>query len=140
MKRILALAVAASLTAMAAQAETVKLHANMSPQSEVPPKDTAGTGSFDGTLNTADKELDYTLTYSKLTGPATMAHLHGPAESGANAGVMVPLGPKVESPITGKVTLTDAQIADIMAGKVYANVHTEANKGGELRGQVMKAN
>jgi CHRD domain len=72
-----------------------------------------------------------------LTGPATAAHFHGPAAVGANAGVVVPFNP-VTSPITGKATLTDAQIADLETGKWYANVHTAANPGGEIRGQMVK--
>ena len=35
-------------------------------------------------------------------------------------------------------TLTDAQIADLVAGKWYFNIHTAANPGGEVRGQVTK--
>ena len=41
------------------------------------------------------------------------------------------------SPIEGQATLSPAQVADLMAGKWYANVHTAANKGGEIRGQIM---
>lgn len=39
--------------------------------------------------------------------------------------------------IKGSKALTDAQIADLQAGKYYVNIHTEANKGGEIRGQLM---
>ena len=42
------------------------------------------------------------------------------------------------TPIKGTATLTDAQAADLQAGKWYFNVHTAANKGGEIRGQVVK--
>ena len=42
------------------------------------------------------------------------------------------------SPLKGEATLTDAQAADLAAGKWYFNIHTAANKGGEIRGQVMK--
>ena len=34
-------------------------------------------------------------------------------------------------------TLTDAQAADMLAGKWYINVHTAANPGGEIRGQLI---
>src|SRR6185503_16837467 len=81
----------------------------------------------------------YTMTYYGLSGPATAAHFHGPAASGANAGVVVPIGTNPANPTSGSVTLTDAQIKDLEAGKWYANVHTEANKGGEIRGQMMRA-
>jgi hypothetical protein len=41
-------------------------------------------------------------------------------------------------PAEGSATLTDAQAADLMAGKYCVNVHTAANPGGEIRGQVTK--
>ena len=40
------------------------------------------------------------------------------------------------SPIKGEATLTDAQAADLLAGRWYVNVHTRAHPGGEIRGQV----
>jgi CHRD domain len=42
------------------------------------------------------------------------------------------------SPIKGTATLTDAQAADLQGGKYYFNIHTDANKPGEIRGQVVK--
>jgi hypothetical protein len=42
------------------------------------------------------------------------------------------------SPFEGEATLNDAQASDLMAGKWYINIHTAANKGGEIRGQVTK--
>ena len=66
-----------------------------------------------------------------------MAHFHGPADKGVNAGVVVPFAPPITSPYHGTATLTDAQIQDLEAGKWYVNVHTAANPGGEIRGQVM---
>ena len=122
----------------AARAEMVKFHGAMSTAMEVPPKTTAGKGNIDATLDTATKTLTYDVTYSGLTGPATAAHLHGPAAPGANAGVLVPFSPPLTSPIHGTATLTDAQVSDLTAGKVYANVHTAANPGGEIRGQLTK--
>jgi hypothetical protein len=40
--------------------------------------------------------------------------------------------------VDGSATLTDAQAADLLAGKDYINIHTAANPGGEIRGQVTK--
>ena len=67
-----------------------------------------------------------------------MAHFHGPTDPGKNAPIIVPVQGSVASPIKGTATLTEPQAADLMAGKWYFNVHTEANKGGEIRGQVTK--
>jgi hypothetical protein len=120
----------------AASAALVNFSATLTSASEVPPKTSAGTGDALATLDTATKTLTYTVTFQNLTGPATAAHFHGPAAAGANAGVVVPLGNNPTNPIHGTATLTDAQIADLEAGKWYVNVHTAANPGGEIRGQV----
>ena len=92
----------------------------------------AGTFSYD----VASHVLDYNVTFEGLTGPAAAAHIHGPADPGASAPPVVPF-PAATSPITGTATLTDAQAADLLAGKYYVNVHTAANRGGEIRGQIM---
>jgi hypothetical protein len=130
---------AGSLLSGAAWAEMVKFHATLNSASEVPPKQTAGKGEATATLDTATKTLTYEITFSGLTGPATMGHFHGPAAAGANAGVVVPFANPVTSPIKGTATLTEAQIADLMAGKWYVNIHTAANPPGEIRGQMMHA-
>ena len=80
--------------------------------------------------------LNWRMSYSGLTGPATMAHIHGPAIPGTNAGVVVPF-PTAASPNEGQATLSPAQVADLMAGKWYVNVHTQRYPGGEIRGQLM---
>ena len=122
----------------AASAATIDFRATMSGKAEVPPTTTTGSGDVLATLDTASKKLSYTMTYVGLSGPATAAHFHGPAAAGANAGGVVPIGTNPPSPSTGSVTLTDAQITDLEAGNWYANVHTEANKGGEIRGQMVR--
>jgi hypothetical protein len=126
------------MTAPTAFAETVNLKASLKAADSVPPNTSNGTGSLQATYDTANKQLTYTVTYSGLTGNATAAHFHGPAEPGKTAGVVVPVQGSVASPIKGTATLTDAQAADLLAGKWYFNVHTEANKPGEIRGQVTK--
>ncbi|MDB5624923.1 MAG: hypothetical protein JWR73_725 [Tardiphaga sp.] len=120
-----------------ASADVVKMKATLDGKSEVPANQTKGSGTADVTYDSASKKVTWKMTYSGLTGPATMAHFHGPAEAGKNASVAVPITPAT-SPSEGSATLTDAQAADLMAGKYYINVHTEANKGGEIRGQVLK--
>ena len=120
----------------AASAAMISFSATLNAASEVPPTTSGGTGDMLGTLNTATKDFSYTVTFTNLTGPATAAHFHGPAAAGANAGVVLPLGTAPTSPIHGNKALTDAQIKDLEAGKWYVNVHTAANPGGEIRGQV----
>ena len=122
----------------AAPAFAEKFKATLDGKSEVPANTSAGKGTADIDYDAASKKLTYKLTYSGLSGPATAAHFHGPAEAGKNAGVAVPIANAGTSPVEGSATLTDAQAADLMAGKLYVNVHTAANPGGEIRGQVMK--
>lgn len=128
--------IAAGLTG--AGAETLKFMAKLDAASETPPTDSKGAGALEAEFDTATKQLTYTVTYSGLTGPATMAHFHGPAPVGKSAGVLVPVAGVVESPIKGSATLTDEQAKALMEGMVYFNIHTAANKPGEIRGQLMK--
>jgi|SRR6516165_12218554 hypothetical protein len=119
-----------------AKAEVVNLKATLDAKSEVPPNSSQGTGTVTATYDTAGKKLSWKGSYSGLSGPATAAHFHS-AETGKNGAVAVPIVPNT-SPFEGSATLTDAQASDLLAGKWYVNVHTEANKGGEIRGQVTK--
>ena len=125
-----------SSSSMAMPSSTVALSASLSGAAEVPAKTTDGTGTLTGTLDKSTGTLHYKVVYSGLSGPATMAHFHGPAMPGTNAGVVVPF-PSAASPIEGETKLSQAQMDDLLAGKWYANVHTAANPGGEIRGQVM---
>ena len=126
------------ITNSVASAETVMFKATLGAAQEVPPNDSKGKGTAELTYDTTSKELTWKITFDGLSGPATVAHFHGPAELGMNAGVALAIGQNLTSPATGKATLTDAQAADLMAGRWYVNIHTAANKGGEIRGQVTK--
>lgn len=134
---MLATAIAFAAPAIA-HAELVDFKATLSGASEVPATTSTGTGDALITLDTATKKISYTVTYIGLTGPAAAGHIHGPALPGANAGVLIPFA-SAASPVVGTATLTDAQVADMMAGKFYVNFHTAANKGGEIRGQIVKS-
>jgi hypothetical protein len=130
--------IAALVAAPPAMAEMVKMSAALDAAKEVPPNDSAAKGTADITFDTETKKLDWALEYSGLTGDATGAHFHGPAAAGENADVAVPIeDPK--SGAKGSATLTDAQAADLMAGKYYINVHTATHADGEIRGQVEKS-
>jgi CHRD domain len=136
-KTILA-TLALATVVFAAPAFAEKFKATMDGKSENPPTTSTGTGSADIDYDAATKKLSWKLTYSGLSGPATAAHFHGPAEAGKDAGVAVAIPGATSSPAEGSATLTDAQAADLMGGKYYVNVHTAANPKGEIRGQVTK--
>src|SRR6266702_1014519 len=124
--------------AFAGPACAEKLKATLDGKAEVPATTTSGTGTADLDYDAASKKLSWKVTYSGLSGPATATHFHGPAETGKNAGVAVPIPGAANSPVEGSATLTDAQASDLLAGKLYVNIHTAANPGGEIRGQVTK--
>lgn len=119
-----------------------------------------GEGTFVGTLSDDETSMDWTLDFSGLTGPASMAHIHfgHPQNSGA---VVVffcggprpacPDGPGHSGTVSGTWTSADilaVPAQDVKAGDFagfvrilrhrlgYANVHTPAHTGGEIRGQV----
>lgn len=135
MKRPLLAVAALMLAAAPAFAATTTFKAALSGKEEVPPNTSPASGNIEATFDSANKQLSWKGNYSGLTGPVTAAHFHGPAGPGANAGVVVPVDAK-QSPFQGSATLTDAQAADLTSGKWYFNVHTEQNKGGEIRGQM----
>jgi hypothetical protein len=122
----------------AANAESIAFKADLKGSSEVPPNDSAGTGTVEATFDTDSKAFVWTIDYSGLTGDATAAHFHGPAAPDATAGPVVPIEGSLASPIKGEATLDDQQATDLQAGMWYFNVHTAQYPDGELRGQVLK--
>jgi hypothetical protein len=113
--------------------------ANLSASQEVPPAVSSGSGQGEVMYNENTGMLSWKVTYSGLTGPATAAHIHGPAAVGANAGVVVPFpGDLNAQPITGERAITPAQYADLAAGLYYVNIHSARFPGGEIRGQLRR--
>lgn len=107
---------------------------------EVPANASTGSGSVDAALNKDTNVLRWKVNYTGLSGPATAGHFHGPAAIGANAGVALGWPTPISNGMEGTATLTAAQAADLMAGRWYANIHTAANPGGEVRGQMTVRN
>lgn len=130
---------ALGLAAGGAQAATRTFKATLSNASEVPPTSGGGTGTATATLDTATDTLSWDVTYSGLSGPALAGHIHGPAEPGKNAAVVVPFKGSLASPIKGSQKLTPAEASALEAGKYYVNIHTATHKGGEIRGQLEPA-
>jgi hypothetical protein len=135
---IVATAVLSLSVAGLAEAATLRFATALKGADEVPANTTAGVGQVRAKLDTTTKVFSYQVTYSGLTGAATMAHFHGPAAPGSNAPPIITVT-SLPSPIKGTATLTDDQIADLKAGKWYFNVHTAAHPGGEIRGQLPAA-
>lgn len=125
---------------MGRQSNMVAFTTQLRAANEVPPNASTGSGSVDAAFNKDTNLLRWKANFSGLTGPVTGAHFHGPAAVGSNAGVVLPWPGPISSPAEGSATLTAAQAADLMAGRWYANVHTAANPGGELRGQMTARN
>lgn len=139
MRKIIGIAVVAAALVFGASpalAQAVQYTTALTGADEVPATDSKGTGSVVATYDPKSKELKWRIEYSGLTGDVTAAHFHGPGEPGKNAPPIVPLSGSLKSPIDGKATLTDEQAKMFMDGKVYFNLHTEKNKGGEVRGQL----
>lgn len=105
---------------------------------EVPPVNTAANGMAEIQLNTNTNVLTWKVTYSGLSGTPTGGHIHGPAGPGQNAGVLIPFANVAAMPVSGQTTITSQQYGDLAAGLWYVNLHTAANPGGEIRGQLRR--
>ena len=106
---------------------------------EVPAVTTSATGSLTGSYDTLSKQLIYSISWTGISGDASMAHFHGPALAGESAVALEPLT-IVTNGLSGiasdTITASAALHTALLAGKVYYNVHTVANPDGEIRGQV----
>ncbi|MCY7359160.1 MAG: CHRD domain-containing protein [Rudanella sp.] len=115
----------------------ISLTATLSGSAELPtPVVSPGTGTFTGVLDRASRVLSYTVTYSGFT--PTAGHLHRiiPNSTVGNGPVEFPFA-SLGSPITGVVTLASVgRVDSLINGFYYANLHTPANPGGEIRGNI----
>jgi CHRD domain-containing protein len=119
------------------------LTAKLTGPQEVPSVATAATGTAWLTLTSGG--VSFYVTVNGLSGPIIAAHIHN-AQAGTNGGVVRTLtGDFVGNTGTGIWTAADAEpltpalITQLMNGNCYVNVHTAANPGGEIRGQITRA-
>jgi hypothetical protein len=113
--------------------------AALSGANEVPAIQSAGTGTATVTFDTQSREMKWEVLVQGLSAPLTAAHFHGPGGSTQNSPVIVPIAKAGDqSPFKGNVTLIPEQAADLLAGRWYVNIHTQAHPPGEIRGQVTK--
>ena len=128
----------ATSVAAGQETKTTKVKAALNIGQETPrPRGTkvGASGLFTGTLN--GTTLTWRLTWRRLSGPATAAHIHM-APRGKPGPVIVPLCAPCTSPETGTATLTTAQVTLLRRAGLYVNVHTTRNPGGEIRGQLTR--
>jgi hypothetical protein len=137
MLAVFAVALLVAAGALAMTHETVWTAA-LSAGQEVPKqvvKDRAAHGLFRAVLR--GNTLEWKLTYAKLTGPATAAHIHMGAK-GTAGNVVVPLcgAPACKSGLSGTITVTAQMKGWFKKHLLYVNVHTAKNPAGEIRGQL----
>ena len=118
----------------------------MSGAQETPPVTTAASGTIDATYSIYTKVVTFTVNWSGLSGLPVAAHVHGTATKGYAAGIVQPLWTAPNAllyPASGKYTGSmfvdgvNIKEENILAGAYYINLHTAANPGGEIRGQLI---
>ncbi len=151
-----------TVAATSADEATMSIHAKLTGFQEVPPKLSPGSGHFEATVS--GSSLTYTLTYTKLSSPVFMAHIHF-AQPAVNGGIFLwlcgstaapgpagtPTCPPNGGTVSRTVTAADIQavsgqnlaagdfagaLSIISSGDAYVNVHTINYGGGEIRGAV----
>jgi hypothetical protein len=136
---------------------TLSFGARLSGVEETPSIFTPANGTFDGAIDLANQDLTYTLTYTGLSAPVTVAHIHFAKEDvaggivaflcgGGNKPACPQSGPVTGTIVAGDILALDAQgvpagsfqalFLAIVSGSAYANVHTSAHTAGEIRGQI----
>ena len=136
----------------------VTFRANLTSGAEVPPNATTGYGTFVATLDTVTNVFTYDLTFTGLSANVSNGHIHGPSVATATSGTTInfntlpgatfSLGAQAGTGhgvavLNAATSITATMSGDslkklLFAGLTYANIHTTANPGGEVRGQITK--
>lgn len=130
---LLALSATAGALALSC-ASAADVQVKLSGQEETPPVSTTATGSATISVG-ADKKVSGTVKTVGVDGTAAHIHAGGPGEKGPPVITLVK-GENGTWTVPGDAALTDEQYAAYKAGKLYINIHSAANKGGEIRGQI----
>jgi hypothetical protein len=137
--RALAPLAAAMLLAAAplAQAKLVKFSGTFGPEHGATTKP---TGHVRGVFNTVTDMVTYHIYYAHLSGPVLMAHFHGPAKVGQDAGVLLPIPGPYQSGMHGSLIANPETAKALLDGETYVNLHTKAYIKGEARAQIHVGN
>lgn len=127
-----AVTAAGVLALSAASAADVQI--KLSGQEETPPVTTTATGTATIAVS-ADKKVTGSVKTAGVDGTAAHIHSGGPGEKGPPV-ITLTKGENGGWTVPADATLTDEQYAAYKAGKLYINIHSAANKGGEIRGQI----
>ncbi len=103
-------------------------------QEEVPPVDTRATALMALILNPNNGDIQFALEHNVRR--ATAAHIHF-APGGLNGDVVVTLDHRRTFSI-GRARLSDEDVSNLRAGRLYMNVHSQAHPNGEVRGQLLR--
>ncbi len=123
------------------QADWCTFRVELSGDQEVPPVASPARGQGALVLDTISDTLYYRIRVNQLpTETVTAAHIHL-GEAGQNGGVVLGLYDgstpfDADQTLVGSATLIESQIADLVAGNYYVNVHTAVFTPGEIRGQI----
>ncbi len=118
----------------AASAKTVTLAGQFATEGAAT---THPTGDVAATLDTVTHKLHYTIHYANLSGPVTVAHFHGPAKPGVNAGVMQTIAGPFQNGMSATITVNADTQKALLENLTYVNLHTEAFPKGEARAQMI---
>ena len=128
--------IAGILAGSASIATAGELKVNLSGDQEVPPVQTSATGN--GTIMVEDdKSVKGKITTSGIKGTGAHIHEGAPGKNGPDI-ITLKKTSDNEWSLPGDAKLTDAQYDAYKAGSLYINVHSDANKGGEIRGQLKR--
>jgi hypothetical protein len=115
--------------------------ATLTGSGENPPTGSPGTGFGTVVLNAAQTLITVNESWSGLTAPATVSHIHGPGGVGTNASVIFPFT-GVTAATSGSIpeqsfAINAQQVSWLFSGFLYMNVHDATFPGGEIRGQLL---
>ncbi len=128
---------AAALSSPVAWAAPKQFLANLNGGQETPPVNTTAFGVAHLTLDQSTNQLCFSITFTGLSSAETAAHIHGPAEPGVPAGILVAL--PTGNPKNGCVgPLDKTTVKHLIKNLTYVNIHSTSFTGGEIRGQILR--